>query len=231
MHLVLGALSCLPCSMPLIHLATDTVWAEAYTFFNCTCFQDPAHTTHTLCDHFVFTLPRVRMACATFVLYPSTVVMFGCMLLLTGTGGQRARVWDLGPRVACVDVLHARHHAPAGALAGQPAVQAVWRAPLQGRGQDRHQAACGESLRSGAPCGCESVHLVVFWVLTASQGVIFHLGQTPSCVWVHKAPCVSFIVRGRGTLECPKNTAFEDLARRTKVELNGGPSVYQPDTR
>lgn len=56
--------------------------------------------------------------------------------------------------------------------------------------------------------------------LTASQGVIFHLGQTPSCVSVHKAPCVSFIVRGRVTLQCPKNTAFEDLGRRTKVELN-----------
>ena len=51
--------------------------------------------------------------------------MFRYMLLLTGTGGQRARVWDLGPRVARVDVLHAWYHAPAGALAGQPAVQAV----------------------------------------------------------------------------------------------------------
>ena len=60
-----------------------------------------------------------------FFLYPSTLVMFRCMLLLTGTGGQRARVWDLGPRVARVDVLHARHHTPSGALAGQPAVQAV----------------------------------------------------------------------------------------------------------
>lgn len=55
----------------------------------------------------------------------------------------------------------------------------------------------------------------------ASQGVIFHLGQTPSYIWVHKAPCVSFIVRGRVTLQCQKTTtAFEDLGRRTKVELN-----------
>ena len=48
-----------------------------------------------------------------------------CVALLTGTGGQGPRVWDLGPGLARVDVLHARHHAPAGALAGQPALAAV----------------------------------------------------------------------------------------------------------
>ena len=66
MHLVLGTLCCLSCSMPLIHHATDTVLAETYTFFNCTCFQDSVHTTHTSCDHFFFTLLCVRMACVTF---------------------------------------------------------------------------------------------------------------------------------------------------------------------
>ena len=101
MHLVLGTLSCLPCSMPLIHHATDTVLAETYTFFNCTCFQDSVHTAPTLCDHFFFTPPCVRMACVTFFYTLPPWSCFGAWCCWQGPVGKGpgCGIWAPGWRV------------------------------------------------------------------------------------------------------------------------------------
>jgi hypothetical protein len=43
----------------------------------------------------------------------------------TGPSREGTRVWHLGPRLEGVAVLHEGYHAPAGALAGEPAVTTV----------------------------------------------------------------------------------------------------------
>lgn len=63
-----------------------------------------------------------------------------------GPGGQGARVRFLGPGLEGLAVLHARSDSPAGEVAGQPVGPAVRGPTLQGRRQDRHQTARGESL-------------------------------------------------------------------------------------
>ena len=71
-----------------------------------------------------------------------------------------------------MDVLHAWHHSPAGALAGQPAVSAVRRSSLQGRGQDCHEAESGESLRPGVARSCETSSVVLGIVLFVGCGCV-----------------------------------------------------------